>query len=45
MIDPVLTQKVSHWITPFSPPSGPLMSFLKGHHPKSNSLATDPFRE
>jgi M6 family metalloprotease-like protein len=25
--------------TPISPPSGPLMSFLKGLHPKSNSLA------
>jgi len=28
--------------TPFSLPSGPLMSFLKGLHPKSNSLAISP---
>ena len=26
------------WVTPFSPPSGPLMSFLNGLHPKSNFL-------
>ena len=33
------TKELAYDSTPFSPPSGPLMSFLKGLHPKSNSLA------